>query len=312
MVRRLSILALVCAAALTGCGDDSSSASNALSGDSASISTESGPTISGTPTQKAVALRSYRFTPVARGPQGSRLQFTIQNKPQWADFNDESGELSGTPDKSAVGTFDHIVIGVSDGHKSVSLNPFHITVASDANAPTIEGKPDTTVVAGQGYRFEPTVADADGDNLTFNIKNKPTWASFDTTTGELTGKPSLADVGTVEGIVITVSDGTKTASLPAFEISISQAATASGSATVSWDPPTTNTDGSVLTDLTGYKIYYGTDPSSLNKSVDVKNAGLTSYEIEGLGNDTWYFAVKAVSASNVESALSAKASKTIS
>jgi len=29
-------------------------------------------------------------------------------------------------------------------------------------------------------------------------------------------------------------------------------------ATVSWIPPTTNTDGTALTDLAGYKVYYGT------------------------------------------------------
>jgi hypothetical protein len=32
----------------------------------------------------------------------------------------------------------------------------------------------------------------------------------------------------------------------------------SGQATLSWDPPTTNVDGTPLTDLAGYKVYYGT------------------------------------------------------
>jgi len=46
---------------------------------------------------------------------------------------------------------------------------------------------------------------------------KPSWATFDTTTGLLSG---LAVKGTYSGIVITVSDGCATASLPAFSIKV--------------------------------------------------------------------------------------------
>ncbi|SKC12405.1 gliding motility-associated C-terminal domain-containing protein, partial [Sphingobacterium nematocida] len=70
----------------------------------------------------------------------------------------------------------------------------------------------------------PTATDIDaGDVLTFSITNKPTWATFNTTTGALTGTPRNADVGTTVGILISVSDGTAAVSLPAFNLEVKTA-----------------------------------------------------------------------------------------
>jgi hypothetical protein len=71
------------------------------------------------------------------------------------------------------------------------------------------------------YSFTPTATDVDAaDVLTFSIANKPTWASFNTATGALTGTPANADAGISGGIVISVNDGTVTVALPAFEIEV--------------------------------------------------------------------------------------------
>jgi hypothetical protein len=85
----------------------------------------------------------------------------------------------------------------------------------------------------------------------------------------------------------------------------------SGTATLSWQAPTTNTDGAALTDLSGYRIYYGTDAEELSESVQLTSVGLQTYVIDGLGTGTWYFAIKAVTSTGVESALSEIVSKTI-
>src|SRR4051812_8723871 len=58
---------------------------------------------------------------------------------------------------------------------------------SSNHAPTISGAPGTTIAAGAAYKFIPTASDGDGDALIFGIDAKPTWASFDTATGALTG-----------------------------------------------------------------------------------------------------------------------------
>jgi hypothetical protein len=85
----------------------------------------------------------------------------------------------------------------------------------------------------------------------------------------------------------------------------------SGTATLSWQAPTTNTDGAALTDLSGYRIYYGADAEELSESVQLTSVGLQTYVIDGLGTGTWYFAIKAVTSTGVESALSEIVSKTI-
>ena len=74
-----------------------------------------------------------------------------------------------------------------------------------------------------------------------------------------------------------------------------------GVATLDWLPPTANTDGTTLTNLAGYTVYYGTSPDNLSKSVKVSNAGVATYTVTGLASGTWYFAVTSYSADGVES-----------
>ena len=256
------------------------------------------------------AGQAYNFQPTGNDADGDTLTFSIQNKPSWATFNTSTGRLSGTP--ASAGTFSNILIGVSDGQASASLSAFSIavTVAAPTNRPpTISGSPTTSLNSGTAYSFQPTASDPDGNALTFSIQSKPAWASFSTSTGRLSGTPAAADVGSYSNIVISVSDGSASASLPAFAISVTQVA--NGTATITWTPPTQNTDGSSLTNLAGYRLYYGTNSASLTQTVQIANAGASSYVVDNLSPATWYFAVKAYNSSGAESDLSVLASKTI-
>ncbi len=86
-----------------------------------------------------------------------------------------------------------------------------------------------------------------------------------------------------------------------------------GVATLSWQPPTQNTDGSALTDLAGYNIYYGTTPGTYTKTIPLNTVGLTTYVVENLSNTTtYYFVITAVNSAGVESQYSAVGSKTTS
>jgi hypothetical protein len=78
----------------------------------------------------------------------------------------------------------------------------------------------------------------------------------------------------------------------------------SGTATVEWMPPLTTTDGATLTNLAGYRIYYGTDVTKLVQRIDIDNPGVATYVIDGLAPATYYFAVTAVNAHGAESARS--------
>ena len=87
--------------------------------------------------------------------------------------------------------------------------------------------------------------------------------------------------------------------------------TVNGVATLDWMPPTENNDGTALTNLAGYTVYYGTDRSDLSQSVKVSNPGLASYTVTGLTSGTWYFAVTSYSADGVESTRTTTVSTTI-
>jgi Putative Ig domain len=267
--------------------------------------------ISGSPAVTASVGSAYSFTP-AVSPASAQARFSVGNKPAWATFNRYTGKLSGTP--SAAGTFTGIRISVTEWRASASLPPFSITVAAAGGGatnskPTISGSPATAVNAGDSYTFTPTASDANNDKLTFRVQNLPSWAAFSASTGTLSGQPTSATVGTYTNIVVSVSDGTASASLAPFSIAVNQ--TSNGSAQINWSPPTQNTDGSALTNLSGYRINYGTSQTNLSNSIQIPNPGIASYVVTNLSGGTWYFDVVAYNSSGTQSAASTLGSKTI-
>jgi hypothetical protein len=218
----------------------------------------SAPTISGVPGISTAQDVAYSFTPTAADQNADPLTFSIINKPSWASFNTATGVLSGTPANSHVGVTNGIVISVSDGILSASLPAFNLKVVNVNDAPVISGSPAITVNQDAAYQFVPTASDPDSDALTYSITNKPTWMTFNPATGELKGTPTNADVGVTNGIVISVSDGTLSASLPPFSltvVNVNEVPVIGGSPTVKLDqdiayaftPTSSDPDGDVLT-----------------------------------------------------------------
>jgi hypothetical protein len=183
------------------------------------------PIITGTPLTTAVVDQEYSYQPLAFDDEdaGDSLTFSIENKPVWANFNEDTGALTGIPRTADIDTTAEIVITVKDSAgDSASLPSFDLLVIEVNHAPTIGGAPPTTVTPDQTYSFKPDAGDSDGeDTLVFSIQNRPEWAIFNTVTGILTGTPTEADFGTTEGIVITVIDSAgASASLPSFDLTV--------------------------------------------------------------------------------------------
>jgi hypothetical protein len=275
------------------------------------------PTITGTPKRSVQATVQYRFQAFGADPDtaSSALRYSIQNAPIWADTTNfaTTGLLVGTPTVQQVGTlYSRITISVSDGALTTSLPAFSILVTAFGNdAPDISGTPPTTAVVDQAYGpFTPTASDPNGNALTFSIAGKPSWATFNPANGALSGTPRAGDAGVYSGIVISVNDGQATVSLDAFTIRVSQIGM--GVATLSWTAPTMNTDNTPLTDLAGYRIYYGTDQAALYQEIpiDIPVSQLT-HQITNLDSGTYFFSVTARNSVGVESELSNVVSKTI-
>ncbi len=109
--------------------------------------------------------------------------------------------------------------------------------------------------------------------------------------------------------MITVSDGTTSASLPAFTITVNQ--TSNGTASLDWTSVTQNTNGTALTNLAGYYIHYGTSAGNLNQTVQISNPSVTAYVLSNLSSGTWYFGVEAYTSTGVVGMESNVGSKTI-
>ena len=213
-----------------------------------------------------------------------------------------------------------------------SSAPASSTDAGANAAPTITATPATQAAVGSNYSVTPQAKDDDGDTLAFSIQNKPTWAQFNTATGALSGTPSAE--ATFANIVITVSDGKTSASLPAFSITVGTAGSDAGSGgsepgtggsseaptpvasgpnvALSWNVPTQTVDGQTLQNLSGYRIHYGTNKNAMVNSIEVPSAGANAYTVQNLkAGTTYYFAVRAVTADGDESEISNVVSRVI-
>jgi hypothetical protein len=101
---------------------------------------------------------------------------------------------------------------------NISLVP---TGKFDNRPPVIEGLAKKSISLYNQFTFQPTASDIDGDDLTFSIQNKPSWAEFNSTTGLLIGQPSV--IGTDNNITISVTDGKLSTSLASFSIEVTEA-----------------------------------------------------------------------------------------
>jgi hypothetical protein len=264
-------------------------------------------TISGSPVTAAVEGTAWSFRPSASDAPGKTLTFRVVNAPSFASFDSTTGTLSGTPPAHSAGSFASIVVSVSDGSSEAALPAFTLTVSADA-APTIAGTPPSGLSVGQAMSFTPSTTDGSGRALAFSVSGLPSWASFSATSGTLSGTPVAA--GTSSPITITVSDGVYSASLAPFSVTVSQPAP--GTVTLSWNAPTLRADGTALTNLFGYRIYYGTSSGNYTNVVMLPSTAATSYTFTNLPTGaTYYFSTSAIDANYQESSVSNETSRTI-
>lgn len=150
-------------------------------------------------------------------------------------------------------------------------------------------------LSGCGGGSASTPASASSQSSSSSVSSSPTGSSGSSTvssSGSSTGSPTGSGSGAGSG------SGNTTPTVR--------------TATISWSAPTTNTNGSALTNLSGYRLYYGTSSASLSQEIDISGASTLQYVVTGLVPGTWYFAVASVTNDGEESALSTVVSKTIS
>jgi len=178
------------------------------------------------------------------------------------------------------------------------------------HAPTISGSPAAAVNVNQTWTVSPSASDSDGDSLTFTVQNPPGWASFNPATGVLTGTPGAGDVGMYPDITIRVSDGALSDDLGPFSVEVTQVAL--GSATVELALPSQYNDGSSLSGhMTAINIYYGVSRGNYPNKIEIANVGTTTYVVDNLVPDTYYFVATITDDQGMESNWSSMASVTV-
>jgi hypothetical protein len=171
-----------------------------------------------------------------------------------------------------------------------------VTVGALSPAVTVQANPSTVVSGGVS-------------TLTWTSQNATSCSASGAWSGarSLGGSQSIGPITGNSTYALTCTGKGGSASQNVI-VTVTPAIT--GSATLTWTAPSQNTDGSPLTTISGYTVYYGTSSSLLTQSVVVSGANTTSYMVTGLAAGTWYFGVTANALDGTSSALSNITSKT--
>lgn len=187
---------------------------------------------------------------------------------------------------ACTGATDEAVLTNSDGSSdktspSKPSNLRKLTNGTNSNSIAIEWDPSTDDTGVIGY-----IILRDGAPLTKTLSTNYI-------------DENVSPETTYEYTVVAYDAANNTASSKRLTISNSLTKV---SVTLNWTPPTLNTDSSALTNLNGYKIYYGRSKNNLTNTVDITNTGITEFVIENLSPNTlYYFSITAINSNKVES-----------
>jgi len=165
----------------------------------------------------------------------------------------------------------------------------------------------------------PTVSlSANPTNVVTNGSTTLDWSSTNTTdctaSGDWTGGKGVSGSEIINSLTIDSQftlDCNGASGTVNDTVNVAVVLSGNGTALLSWMPPTENTDGSTLTDLAGYKVYYGIFSGSYGAPITINDPGLSSYMVENLGISDWFFVITSFNSSGVESSYSNETSKTI-
>jgi hypothetical protein len=174
------------------------------------------PTIGAFNCPDGVPNTPYSCTVGGYDQDGHTLVYTATNLPGWASFDITNGLISGTPNRP--GTQTGIVVLISDPYQGQARSAaFQISVVN--NAPRFEDQSCPNAISGESFSCTLNGIDADSHTLAYSATNLPEWASFDTSSGTISGTPTA--VASHNGIVVTVSDSYGgTASTPAILLDV--------------------------------------------------------------------------------------------
>ena len=168
--------------------------------------TNDSPIINGTPATVVNTGNNYSFRPSASDADNDSLTFSIGNKPQWATFNTNSGELTGTPGTTDIGVFSNVQISVTDeAGITASLPSFSIEVFDSQLAPSATTQSLSTA-EDSALALILVGTDPNGDSLTFLLDRPPVNGTLTGAAPNLIYTPNV-DFNGADNFTFVVSDG---------------------------------------------------------------------------------------------------------
>jgi len=189
---------------------------------------------------------------------------------------------------------------------STELTVTAATLSSIAVTPA-----SSSVAQGASQQF--TAIGTFSDGTTQNLTAAAVWSSSNS------GVAAVSNAADSKGLAAALAAGTTTITAVSGSISASASLTvtapapvpAPGSTTLSWTAPSQRVDGSPITNLAGYRLYYGTSSGNYTAVQDLGNVTTLNLATLSLGQGTYYFVLTAYDIQNYESGYSTEISRTI-
>jgi hypothetical protein len=219
---------------------------------------------------------------------------------RWPGYTHKSTLISNVTTTGTLKTYtnDPRLIGDNSGVKVAGTNAsFRFTVAASTIERTL-----TYYIGGWNSTGRVTVTLPGAQTYTTTFTSATTYSRV------VTVKYRADAPGTLN-VVFTQTAGSGSINMQAAALS-----TIGGSTTLTWQPPAFNVDGTPLSNLTAFNVYWGTTPGTYPNSTSIAHIAGTatrSHTVTGLGTGTWYFVVTALNAKGIESPYSNAWSKTV-
>lgn len=176
------------------------------------------PSISGSPLTTIKAGQMYQFVPTSDDIDSENLTFTIQNKPSWGLFDQNVGSLSGGPSDNDIGSYENIVISVTDGELAASLPAFNILVKDGNEAPNANNM-QVVINEDEAISIIPDISDNEDDTLTTSIESPAKFGTVELQDNVFIYTPNQDYFGE-DTFTYSASDGKKTSNIASVAINV--------------------------------------------------------------------------------------------
>jgi Calx-beta domain len=305
----LSVVLL--AAALTGCdGSSADSSSSAVTSSTAGTGTAMSSVALSSADYQVVPASSAVVTIYRTGPAAGTATVgydTVNGSAiSGTDYKQATGTVSWNDGDTTPRTIVVPVFGTATGKS------FAISLSSIEGSASF-GHPASAIinVVGSGTSTSGSASGSSSGGTTTASTGGSSGGTTTASTGGSSGGTTTASTGSSSGGTSASTSGSSSGTTTSASGSSSGSTIGTSTATLSWSPPTENSNGTALTNLVGYNIYYGTSTGAMINKIALNTVGVTNYVIQNMNSGTWYFAMTAVNGDGTESVTSSAVQVTL-